>query len=124
MTAQRTVGLVGLGQMGGAMCRTLLRSGWQVVAWDVAPAALAAAVQARAEPADSAAGVGVRAPIVLTSLPDGHVLEAAVLDAGGLADGIAPGSLLVDTPPRSYPQRPAGSPTGSRGARSRFSTRL
>ena len=97
MSAQGTVGLVGLGQMGGAMGRTLLRSGWQVVAWDVAPAALAAAVQAGAEPADGAAGVGGRAPIVLTSLPDGHVLEAVVFDAGGLADGMAPGSLLVDT---------------------------
>ena len=38
MSDQRdVVGLIGLGQMGGAMCRTLLRFGWRVMAWEVSP---------------------------------------------------------------------------------------
>ena len=34
------VGLVGLGQMGTPMARTLRRAGWRVVAWDLLPASL------------------------------------------------------------------------------------
>jgi len=47
----RVVGLIGLGQMGGPMARTLLGAGWRVVAWDLMAAGLGAAVRDGAEAA-------------------------------------------------------------------------
>jgi 3-hydroxyisobutyrate dehydrogenase-like beta-hydroxyacid dehydrogenase len=94
---QGPVGVIGLGQMGGAMCRTLLRGGWQVVAWDVAPAALDAAVAAGAEPARDPAGVATRAEIMITSVPDVAAVREIALGAHGVVRGECAGRLLVDT---------------------------
>ncbi len=94
---QRAVGIVGLGQMGGAMCRTLLRGGWRVVAWDPAPPALGAASAAGAEAASDPADVASRVAIVIASVPDAEAIrEVALGDQGVVRAGRTDG-LLVDT---------------------------
>jgi 2-hydroxy-3-oxopropionate reductase len=94
---QGTVGLIGLGQMGGAMCRTLLRGGWRVVVWDVAPAAINAAAESGAEPALDPAGVASRAQIIITSVPDAQAVREAALGDHGIVRGDRSGRLLIDT---------------------------
>lgn len=97
MSDQRdVVGLIGLGQMGGAMCRTLLRFGWRVIAWEISPSALAAAVADGAEPADSPADVAARTQIMLTSLPDAGAVREVALGAGDIVTGECSWHLLVD----------------------------
>jgi len=69
-----TVGVIGLGIMGGAFARNLAAAGWRVVGYDLSAArrreAQAAGVEIAASPADVAAKV----PTVITSLPKPQAL--------------------------------------------------
>ncbi len=68
---RQEIGFIGLGHMGGAIARRMLRAGKSLVAFDINPAALdamAAAGAVRAGPVKEVAG---RASLVLASLPSG-----------------------------------------------------
>jgi 2-hydroxy-3-oxopropionate reductase len=96
-TQSATVGLIGLGQMGGAICRTLLRNDWQVVAWNHTRAKLEAAADAGARIAEDPADVARRAQIILTALPDSAALRSIAFGDRGILAGASGGCLLVDT---------------------------
>lgn len=89
----RTVGVVGLGNMGGRMTRRLVGAGIAVIGYDPRPGA-AEAVGARG--ASSPADVAAQAPVVLMSLPDSHVVEPVVRGADGLLAAARPGATIVD----------------------------
>jgi 3-hydroxyisobutyrate dehydrogenase len=90
MTGERTVGFVGLGNMGGRMTRRLVEAGIEVVGYDPRPdAARACGARAGESPAD----VARQARVVLMSLPDSHVVEPVVR---GLLAGAEPGATIVD----------------------------
>lgn len=91
------VGLIGLGQMGGAMCRNLLRGGWHVVAWDVWRPAVEAAVQAGADAASDPRDVASRTHIIVTSLPDAEAVRAVAFGHRGIVRSNCEGRLVVDT---------------------------
>jgi putative dehydrogenase len=71
MVARRkgTVGVVGLGIMGGAFARNLVRAGWRVIGYDISAARRREAKRAGVEIAGGAAEVAEKAATVLTSLP-------------------------------------------------------
>lgn len=92
-----SVGIVGLGQMGAPMARTLMAVGWRVVGWDLMAAAVDAAAGAGVAVVASPAAVAAEADVVLTSLPDITAVRAVVLGPDGLADAQRPDLLLVDT---------------------------
>jgi 3-hydroxyisobutyrate dehydrogenase len=89
----RTVGFVGLGNMGGRMARRLVGAGIEVVGFDPRPGATEAV---GATPAADPADVARRAPVVLMSLPDSHVVEPVVRGADGLLAGASAGATVVD----------------------------
>jgi putative dehydrogenase len=72
----RTVGIIGLGIMGGAIARNLVDRGWRVVGFDTDAARRAELAQANVTIAGDASQVARDAPIVMTSLPT----PAAVAD--------------------------------------------
>jgi len=90
------IGFVGLGIMGGPMCRNLLKSGHKLVVYDVVPALVERVAGYGASPGDSARGVAERSEIVITMLPDGPEVEQAVLGPAGVLEGARPGSTIVD----------------------------
>src|SRR5688572_16372092 len=94
--AAMTVGFIGTGNMGLPMLRNLVKKGFAVVAYDLVPAAAAAAVTAGASQAGSAADVAKRSDLVVTMLPSSAHVEAAYLGAGGVLEGVAAGRLCVD----------------------------
>lgn len=71
----RTVGMIGLGIMGGAMARNLVKAGFRVVGSDVRAEARAALKRAGGTVARSNTEVAHSAAIVITSLPTVAVLE-------------------------------------------------
>jgi 3-hydroxyisobutyrate dehydrogenase-like beta-hydroxyacid dehydrogenase len=92
------VGVIGLGNIGGAIAANLVADGNEVVVHDLDAAAMHAVSGATA--ADDAAEVGRRADITLLSLPTPDVV-AAVADTW--AGAAMPGSILVDLSTNSPP---------------------
>lgn len=70
-----TVGMIGLGIMGGAFARNLAAAGWRVIGFDPLPAKRRAAAKAGVEIAASAADVARQARDVLVSLPSPKALD-------------------------------------------------
>ena len=81
MVARRTrgtVGVVGLGIMGGAFAKNLVTAGWRVVGYDPSSARSREAKRAGVEIVQNAAEVAAAAPIILTSLPKPQALTDTV----------------------------------------------
>jgi putative dehydrogenase len=81
-----SVGMIGLGIMGGAMARNLVEAGWHVVGFDVSEARRAEATAAGVTLAGDVAELARGVPIILTSLPSPKVvleIARAIVAAGG-----------------------------------------
>jgi len=82
------IGFIGLGAMGGAMARNLIKAGHDVTVWNRSPGkaeALAAEGATLADsPAQAAAG-----EVVHTMLADDKAVEAVTFGAGGILSGSA-----------------------------------
>lgn len=93
-----TIGFVGLGVMGGAMCANLVRrAGRPVIAFDARADALAQARLAGARGAACVSEIAEACDLVLLSLPDHRAVEQVVFGAGGLVHALKRGGLVVDT---------------------------
>jgi 3-hydroxyisobutyrate dehydrogenase len=90
------VGFIGTGTMGQPMVANLLKKGFGVLAWDVVPPALAAAVKLGATAAADKADVARRADLIVTMLPSSSHVEAVYLGPGGIIESIPAGRLCVD----------------------------
>lgn len=95
-TKELTVGFIGLGVMGGPMCRNLIRKmpRAEVVVFDRSPEAIEAVAGEGAGVAASPQDVAGRAEVILLSLPDGDAVRA-VVDA--MIGAIRPGTTVIDT---------------------------
>jgi 2-hydroxy-3-oxopropionate reductase len=90
------IGFIGLGIMGKPMARNVMKGGHQVVAYDIVPALLNAAVADGAERGVSCRDVAARSEVVITMLPDGPDVDRAILGANGVLDGAAAGAVVID----------------------------
>jgi 2-hydroxy-3-oxopropionate reductase len=90
------IAFIGLGIMGKPMSRNLLKAGHSVVVYDVAPAPIAELVTAGAKAAGSSREAASQGEVIITMLPDGPEVEAAVLGPGGVLEGASKGSVVVD----------------------------
>jgi 3-hydroxyisobutyrate dehydrogenase len=93
------VAFIGLGHMGGHMCRNVITAGFAVTAYDLDPDALGRAAADGARAATGVADCVRDAEILLTSLPGPPQVEAVLCGAGGGESAIAamsPGSIVVD----------------------------
>ena len=82
--------------MGKPMSKNLLKAGHSVVVFDVAPAPVADVVAAGGTAAKSSKEAASQADVIITMLPDGPEVEAAVLGPGGILEGAAKGATVVD----------------------------
>jgi 3-hydroxyisobutyrate dehydrogenase-like beta-hydroxyacid dehydrogenase len=78
--AKGTVGIVGLGIMGGSFAKNLSQAGWRVIGYDISAASRRAAMRNGVEIAAGPADVAAKSPVVLTSLPK----PAALMDVARL----------------------------------------
>ena len=73
-----TVGIVGLGIMGGAFAENLLAIGWRVVGYDIDPKRCRALARAGVEIAADVRQLAAAAPTIITSLPSPDALKKTV----------------------------------------------
>ena len=81
----KTVGILGLGIMGGAIARNLIDRGWRVIGFDTDAARRAELAAAKVIIADSVEQVARDAPVIMTSLPTPAAVETvaqAIVNSG------------------------------------------
>ena len=71
----KTVGIVGLGIMGGAIARNLIDREWRVIGFDIDAARLSELAQAKVTIAGDVRQLARDAPIIMTSLPNPAAVE-------------------------------------------------
>lgn len=91
------VGIIGLGIMGSAISKNLLREGLRVVGHDVLQDRNDALADAGGEPASSARQVVEKAAIIITSLPSASALHDVVGGANGLLSGGGDEVIVIET---------------------------
>jgi len=89
-----TLGFIGLGVMGGPMCRNVVKKhGGPVHAFDMNPAALEELREAGAVTTQSITELARAAKVIFLSLPGGKQVQAVCAE---IADVAAPGTIIVD----------------------------
>ncbi|MGC5777895.1 3-hydroxyisobutyrate dehydrogenase [Methylobacterium sp. NFXW15] len=90
----RTIGFIGLGNMGGPMAANLVKAGHSVRGFDLVPASLDLAREAGVTVVGSALEAAQGAEVVITMLPAGrHVIEVWTQ----IAEAVPEGTLLIDS---------------------------
>lgn len=87
------VGIIGLGIMGGAFARNLMKNGWHVVGYDIDPKRRRELAKAGVDVLTNAAAVATSAPIIITTLPKPEALHAV---AAEIAAAKLPKRIVVE----------------------------
>lgn len=90
------VGYIGLGIMGKAMARNILKAGFPLVVHNRSRSAVDELVSEGAEAASSPAEVAEKVDVVFTNLPDSPDVEQVALGENGIIAGAHPGLIFVD----------------------------
>ncbi|NWG23134.1 MAG: NAD(P)-dependent oxidoreductase [Pseudorhodoplanes sp.] len=90
---KRTVGIVGLGIMGGAFALNLMKNGWAVTGHDTDAKRRRELARAGVEILADAAAVAAAAPVIITSLPKPEALHAV---AAEIAAARLPKRIVVE----------------------------
>ncbi|MBR1215365.1 NAD(P)-dependent oxidoreductase [Bradyrhizobium sp. JYMT SZCCT0180] len=83
----RTVGIIGLGIMGGAIARNLVARGRTVVGFDTEPARRSELALAGVDIVDGASAVAARAATIMTSLPNAAAAHAVAAEIAACGQG-------------------------------------
>ena len=90
------IAMIGLGIMGSAFARRLLRAGFHVTGFDPDPERGEAAARDGVEVSQDCAGALGEADVVLCSLPNNPALEATATEIGRLPDAVRTGMVVVE----------------------------
>ena len=89
------IGFIGLGSMGRPMAKNLIKVGYKLLVYDNV-AKSDDLVSLGAERAVSNKDVGSKSGIIITMLPNSSQVREAILGAGGVAEGVKKGTIVVD----------------------------
>lgn len=89
------VGYVGLGAMGGALAKRLLKSR-KLRLYDLRPEAAQALAADGGVPQQSPAALAEGSDLVLTCLPTSNEVREAIFGKGGIAEGLKAGGVIAD----------------------------
>ena len=91
------VGFIGVGNMGGPMCRNIIRNtNHQVVVFDLNADAVKACTELGATAGGSVADVSANCDVVITSLPTPKIVEEVTLGSTGIAENAKAGTTFID----------------------------
>jgi 2-hydroxy-3-oxopropionate reductase len=89
------IGFIGLGIMGRPMAKNLIKGGYKLVVYDKF-AKFDDLVSLGAEGASSNKEVASKSELIITMLPNSPHVKEAILGPGGVAEGVKPGTIVVD----------------------------
>lgn len=92
----KSVAVIGLGNMGGAMAAHLIDSGFTTIVFDLASERVDELVQLGGHPAATASEAATNADYVITMLPTPWITADVMLE-GNVAGSMRPGSIWIDT---------------------------
>ena len=95
MTPLRSVGFIGVGNMGGAMALRLLELGWRVGVRDIAPEREAECVRAGAQAHPTPAALAAANRVVVVAVVDAAQCDTVLFGDGGLVQGSREGESCV-----------------------------
>lgn len=95
-TMANTIGVIGLGNMGGGMAASLARAGFTVLGIDTVQAARDRASAAGVRVVGEIAALAGEADAILTMLPDSPDVEACMLGPGGVVEHVRSGTLIIE----------------------------
>jgi 3-hydroxyisobutyrate dehydrogenase len=90
------VAFIGVGNMGKPMAVNLVKGGHQVFLFDADPSRAATVAADIGATALRTLAEAAAADIIVTMLPDGHVVRAVALGDGGIASFAQPGTIVID----------------------------
>lgn len=90
------IGYIGLGIMGKAMARNILKAGYEVVVHNRSRQSVRELVSEGALEAHSPAEVAEQVDVVFTNLPDSPDVELVALGKEGIIEGAHPGLIYID----------------------------
>jgi 2-hydroxy-3-oxopropionate reductase len=96
MRKMAALGFVGVGIMGKPMAGHLIAAGHQVCVYDLNPAPVQELAAKGAVACKSSKEVAQKSDISFIMVPDTPDVEAVLFGTNGLADGLKPGSIVVD----------------------------
>lgn len=95
-TKNTPLGFIGLGVMGAAMARNLLKAGFSVTVHNRTRAKADALIEAGARDGGSPAGVARASEIIMICVPDTPDVEQVLFGADGVVHGVKSGSVVID----------------------------
>lgn len=90
------IGFIGLGIMGKPMAGHLVAAGHTVYVYDLNPQPVQELASRGAVACSSSKEVAQRSNIIITMVPDTPDVEAVLFGKDGVAEGLKPGSIVVD----------------------------
>ena len=89
------IGFIGLGIMGTPMAGHLIKAGHTVYLHSI-PGVPGELIEAGGKVCANGKEVAQRADVIITMVPDTPHVASVLFDAGGVAEGLAPGKVVVD----------------------------
>lgn len=90
------IGFIGLGIMGKPMSKNLIKAGYELVVCDFNKAAVEELTALGAKAAANGAEVAKECNVIITMLPNSPHVRAVALGEGGIAEGAAEGTTVID----------------------------
>ena len=94
--ADRKIGYIGLGNMGGGMAAHLVASGYDVTVYDIRAEAVQALTDKGATAASSPREVAEQCDVIVSSLPTPQIVESMATGEDGLVHGLSAGKVYID----------------------------
>jgi len=88
-----TVGVIGLGPMGGNIARNLLEKQFKVVGYDRIPEQISALDDVGIEGGENCTDLAEKSDVIITSLPNMHALESVIKD---ISKCDKPGQIIIE----------------------------
>jgi 3-hydroxyisobutyrate dehydrogenase-like beta-hydroxyacid dehydrogenase len=93
----KSVGLIGLGNVGSYYVKRLLEGDYSPIVFDIDPQKLEVAVKQGATPANTAAMVTQNSDFIVLSLPNSEAVESVMEGDNGILSVLKEGQVVIDT---------------------------